>query len=115
MKHIEHPAKTARELAKRRWNNNAVKKAFLAKKKEAADGAANEPPQPADVLEQERVIAEGTTKFESMFIKTIREMLKGHTHSNEVLYMAHLRHRRRQLLKEKLRRLLVAQQQGQGQ
>ena len=58
---------------------HAVEKAFKAAQQEAAN-APKEPKElvPADILEQERLIKEATTKFESKFIKDIRTMLEDH-------------------------------------
>ena len=83
LKHIDDIRKSARERAQRRWQNYATEKAFKAARQEAAEKAtqqAKQPkePEPADVLEQDRLIKEGTTKFESKFLKDIRAMLDEH-------------------------------------
>ena len=57
LKHIDDIRKSARERAQRRWKNHAVEKAFKAAQKEAANAPKEPKPiEPADVLEQERVI-----------------------------------------------------------
>ena len=110
LKHIDDIRKSTRERAQRRWKNYAVEKAFKAAQQEAAN-APKEPKElePADVLEQERIIKEATTKFESKFIKDILTMLEGHNKHNEqrhlLLYAMSIRVRHKRLLMEKLRRL----------
>jgi hypothetical protein len=108
LKHLDDVGKSARERARRRWQNYATEKAFKAAQQEAADGAAKEPkepPSPADVLEQEKLIKEATTKFESKFLKDIRAMMEGHSAKVLALYLLSLRAQRKRLLQEKLRRL----------
>jgi hypothetical protein len=72
--------KSARERARRRWQNYQVEKDFKKAQQKEADGAAIKPKplSPADVIEQERIVAEATTRFESKFIKEIRAMLDEH-------------------------------------
>jgi hypothetical protein len=106
LKHIDDIRKSTRERAQRRWKNYAVEKAFKAAQQEAAN-APKEPKElePADVLEQERIIKEATTKFESKFIKDIRAMLDEHSKLSVALYALSIRVRHKRLLMEKLRRL----------
>ena len=106
LKHIDDIRKSARERAQRRWKNHAVEKAFKAARQEAAS-APKEPKElePADVLEQDRLIKEGATKFESKFIKEIRMMLDEHKGRSVALYALSIRVRHKRLLMEKLRRL----------
>jgi hypothetical protein len=108
LKHPDDPRKEpAKSRAQRRWKNHAVEKAFKAAKQEA-DG---EPPDfradlsPADVIEQEKLIKESTTKFESKFIKEIRSLFDEHKRRNLVLYALSIKAQRKRLLMEKLRRL----------
>ena len=116
LKHIDDIRKSARERAQRRWQNYATEKAFKAARQQAAEKAtqqAKQPkePEPADVLEQDRLIKEGTTKCESKFLKDIRAMLDEHTGRNLALYALSIRARRYRLLKEKLRRLELREAQ----
>jgi hypothetical protein len=106
LKHLDDIRKSAKERANRRWQNYATEKAFKAAQQEAAN-APKEPKElePADVLEQERLIKEATTKFESKFIKDIRAMLDEHKGRSVALYALSIRVRHKRLLMEKLRRL----------
>ena len=107
LKHIDDLKQSARERAQRRWKNYQVEKDFKKAKQEAADGAAKQtkPLSPADVIEQDRIIKEATTRFESKFIKEIRTMLDGHAERNKLLYVLSIRAQYKRLLVEKLRRL----------
>jgi hypothetical protein len=107
LKHIDDIRKSAKERAQRRWQNYATEKAFKAAREKANEDAAKEPKElePADVLEQERIIKEETTKFESKFIKEIRMMLDEHKGRSVALYALSIRVRHKRLLMEKLRRL----------
>lgn len=107
LKHIDDIRKSARERAQRRWKNYATEKAFKAAREKANEDAAKEPKEldPADVLEQERIIKEATTKFELKFIKDIRAMLDEHKGRNLALYTLSIHVRHKRLLREKLRRL----------
>jgi hypothetical protein len=107
LKHVDDIRKSARERAQRRWQNYATEKAFKAAREKANEEAAKEPKpiEPADVLEQERIIKEGTTKFESKFIKEIRTMLNEYKGRSVALYALSIRVRHKRLLREKLRRL----------
>jgi hypothetical protein len=116
LKHLDDIRKSARERAQRRWQKYATEKAFKAARQQAAEKAtqqAKQPkePEPADVLEQDRLIKEGPTKFESKFIKDIRAMLDEHKGRNLALYALSIRARRYRLLKEKLRRLELREAQ----
>jgi hypothetical protein len=113
LKHIDDIRKSAKERASRRWHNHAVEKAFKAAQKEATESAASLPKaiEPADILTQQKLVAEGTTKFESAFIKEMRAMLEGRSKVTVAMYLHSLEHRKRRLLRGKLRRLLVAQQE----
>jgi hypothetical protein len=108
---LKHPDDPRREAAKtraqRRWKNYAVEKAFKAAKQEA-DGEPHDfkaDLSPADVIEQDKLIRESTTKFESRFIKGIRSLFDEHKRRNLVLYALSIRAQRKRLLIEKLRRL----------
>jgi hypothetical protein len=107
LKSIDDIRKSARERAARRWHNHAVERAFkeAQKQKEETQAKQTIPISPADVLEQEQLIKEATTKFESKFIKDIRAMLEDHVTRNEVRYAIAIRAQRKRLLTEKLRRL----------
>lgn len=115
LKHIDDIRKSARERAQRRWKNYQTIKSMKAAQKKAAEDAAKEPTiaDPGDVLEQNKLIKKGTTKFESKFIKEIRSIMNENLERDLTNYLAHLQHRKKLLLKEKLRRLLAAQGESQ--
>ena len=110
LKHIDDIRKSAKERAQRRWKNYAVEKEFKAARQEAAN-APKQPKElsPANILEQDKLIKEATTKFESKFIKDIMTMLEGHKKHNQqrhlLLYAMSIRVRHKRLSMEKLRRL----------
>jgi hypothetical protein len=114
LKHIDDIRKSARERANRRWKNWQTTKDFKAAQQQASEGAAKQVKllEPADVLEQEKLIKEATTKFESRFLKDLREMMEGDKQRTLQLYALSLQAKKKRLLAEKLRRLQLAQQQG---
>jgi hypothetical protein len=113
LKHIDDIRKAARVRAERRWKNHQVEKDFKAARQKAAEEAAKEPKQieVGDFLEQDKLIKEATTKFESKFLKELRAMLKGHHEQNTFYYIAWLENRKRRCLKEKLKRLRAQEAQ----
>jgi hypothetical protein len=113
LKHVDDIRKSARDRAQRRWKNHQVEKEFKKVQQEAADGAAKKTKElePADVIEQDRIIKEATTKFESKFLKEIRGMLDEHKKRNQLIYLLWAHARRKRLLMEKLRRLEARQAQ----
>jgi hypothetical protein len=114
LKHIDDIRKSARERAQRRWKNHQIEKNFKAARQQASEGAAKQVKllEPADVLEQEKLIKEATTKFESRFLKDLREMMDSDKKRTLQLYALSLQSKKRRLLAEKLRRLQLARQQG---
>jgi hypothetical protein len=114
LKHIDDIRKSARERATRKWKNHQVEQTFKAAKKKASESAANRPKpiEPADVLEQQKLIAGHTTKFESAFVKEIRSMMEGNAQRHAELYALSLEARKRRLLSEKLKRLQAGAQRG---
>ena len=55
----------------------------------------------------------GVLRAQTKFAKDIKEMMEGHSEKALALYQYSLEHKRRMLLKEKLRRLLLAQELAQ--
>jgi hypothetical protein len=120
------PGESAKKRAARKWRNNALRAKYKEGKMpivaivdpETIDWENKKvhlkkeaPPQPADVIENEdpRV-----SRLETKFLKDIRAMMNEHKAKNIERYAAHLAHRKRILLKEKLRRLelSIAQREG---
>src|ERR1700722_13339420 len=110
------PNEPARSKATRKWRNRDIENRL---KEEKAKVKLT--PQPlkvlevGDVVENDRVIAEAVTKFQTKFANEIRDMLKQHTLRNTLLYKLSLKHQIHRLKLEKLRRLEAkAAQQNQG-
>jgi hypothetical protein len=119
LKDSDDVRKSAKEKASRLWGNHDVSRRFKETQRKAAEDAGNEPKaiEPADVIEQEKLIAGETTKLERKFLKEIRALLNEHVEQNTIRYLAYLDHRKKRLLAEKLKRLraIEAQQQGVSQ
>jgi hypothetical protein len=115
LKHIDDIRKSARERAKRRWHNHAVEKSFKAAQKEATESAAKEPKpiELSDTIINEGLRSGSLIRAQTKFAKDIKEMMEGHGEKALALYRYSLEHKRRMLLKEKLRRLLLAQELAQ--
>ena len=105
MDDLDHPKETPEQLAKRRWNNHAVEKAFKAKAAEPKPIKTE--PDIAEVMTTERPKADVITKFERKFIKELRAMLEGHTKRNLEMYRQTRESLRRKLLIAKYKRLLA--------
>jgi hypothetical protein len=109
LKEYDNSKETAEEKAKRKWRNNAVRQRFIEKREGAqkaiAEAEESEPPKLADIIENDGRRHGPIQNFESKFKREIREMLRGHVDRNLVMYAASLRHQKRRLLLEKLRRL----------
>jgi hypothetical protein len=110
------PKEPARDKATRKWRNHNVEKRL--KQERAKIEAA--PPNPkeleiGDVIENDKVVAEAATQFQTKFAQEIKSMLEGHTKRNILLYKLSLRYQKKRLLFEKLKRLEAkAAQQNQG-
>jgi hypothetical protein len=111
LKHIDDIRKSARERAKRRWHNHQVEKNFKAAQKEASEGAAREPKpiEPSDTIINEGLKSGSLVRVQTKFAKDIKEMLQGHLKQNLMNYAISLEMKKRRLLREKLRRLQLAQ------
>lgn len=100
------PKEPARNKAIRKWRNHSVEKSI----KEERQKASAEPPEPkelevGDVIENDKVMVGELVRAQTKFAKDIRDMLKHHTLRNTLLYKLSLRHQRKRLLYEKLKRL----------
>jgi hypothetical protein len=98
------PKEPARRKAERKWRNNAVEKSLKEEKAKATPIAPNEL-EVGDVIENDRVVAEAATQFQTKFAKEIRSMLEGHTRRNILLYKLSIRYQIKRLKFEKLKRL----------
>jgi hypothetical protein len=113
LKHIDDIRKSARIRAARRWKNWEVTKNFKAAQKEATEGAAEEPKEilPSDTIINEGLKSGSLVRAQTKFAKDIKEMMEGHSEKALALYRHSLEHKRYRLLKEKLRRLKLAEAQ----
>ena len=104
LKDDNQPKEPARRKAERKWRNNAVEKAIKEEKAKVVPIVPKEL-EVGDVIENNEVVAEAATQFQTKFANEIRGMLEGHTKRNILLYKLLLRYQRRRLLFEKLKRL----------
>jgi hypothetical protein len=116
LKHIDDIRKSARERAQRRWKNYQVERNFKAAQKEAT-GAQQQvkPVEPSDIIEGQQDRRGIVTRAQTKFAKDIRLMMEGHARRTLSLYLISLEAKRRRLLTEKLRRLKLAQLEGEQQ
>jgi hypothetical protein len=126
---LNRPMEPARKRAERKWCNNALSTRFK-KMKATGEGSeeflirdgkkyfANEVPKPpkeelrpADVLENPRPKVD---RFERKFVKDIKEMMEGHKQQNMAFYAAAIRHQKRRIMIEMIKRLeaRIAQREG---
>jgi hypothetical protein len=115
IKEIEDIRRTARERAKRRWNNLRIEREYKASKKEAIEQATIEPKVTyvADVLERDKPDKRGSViRSQTKFAKYITEMMEGHTKRNKEKYLLLIAIRKRKLriAKIKLLQAMEAQQ-----
>ena len=105
------PKEPARRKAERKWRNNAVERTLKEQKANATPIAPKEL-EVGDVIENDKLVAEAAIRFQTKFAQEIRSMLRRHTLRNILLYKLSIRHRKKRLLFEKLKRLeaKVAQQ-----
>jgi hypothetical protein len=119
----------AEQRAARKWRNKDLAERFK-KAKETGEGAedfltidgkkphinAQVPKPPREQGIGNTIVNEGRksggiTRFENKFKKEIRAMMEGYAQRNLQFYYAALQHRKVKLLREKLRRLKLAQAQ----
>jgi hypothetical protein len=108
------PKEPARRKAERKWRNSAVERTLKEERVKAVPIAPKEL-EAGDVIENDKVVAEAVTQFQTKFANEIRSMLERHTKRNILLYKLSLRYQKKRLLFEKLKRLEAkAAQQNQG-
>jgi hypothetical protein len=108
----EHEIKEkTRAKAQRLWRNHTVTKRMIEARQKPKLVDPNKEPDVADVVANEGRKSGRVTRFENKFRKEIRSMMEGHATNNLSQYLAFLERRRYLLLKEKLRRLRVQQEQ----
>lgn len=104
----------ASEIASRRWRNNQAIKRLREEKQKPQLVDPDAKPEPSDVITNEGRRDGPLNRFESKFKQEIRQMMEGHVKKNLAIYAAALEHRKRILLKEKIRRAKLAQQQAES-
>jgi hypothetical protein len=123
---------TPEQRASRRWRNKELSERFK-RAKETGEGAEDflafdgkkphinaEVPKPPKDPEIGEVVTNGdrlkgpVKNLERKFLRDIRAMMEGHADNNLKHYLAYLERRRIKLLKEKLRRLKLAEQANGG-
>jgi len=111
------PKEPARHKATRKWRDHALEKRIKEEKAKPppdSDLVAKEL-EVGDVIENDKIIQGCVVRAQTKFAREIKEMLEGRTKRNILLYKLSLRHQRRRLLIEKLKRLQAkAAQQKQG-
>ena len=110
LKEHEPQKEPLRIKAERKWRNNHVRKRLIEEKQRPKLFDPNKEPEPADIITNDGRVDGPVKRFESQFLRDIRDMLEGHTKRNLQLYAEMIERRRYILLKEKLKRLKAAQQ-----
>jgi hypothetical protein len=108
------PKEPLRKIAERKWNNEAIRRRIVAEKHRPKPRDVNDPPEIAETVTNKGRVDGSLRRFERRFIKEMRMTLIEHQALNLKLYKAAIEHRRMILLKEKLRRLKLAQQESGG-
>jgi hypothetical protein len=104
LKEHDGPKEPAERRATRKWKNNEVRQKIIASKVAAPVVVdPNAPPDVATVIVNKAKRRPGG--FERKFLKEIRSILGERKEENLELIRASLRHQRRRLFLEKLRRL----------
>ena len=109
LKEHDPPKEPLRTKVERRWRNNALRKRLIEEKKKPRVVDPDALPEIAETIINDGRVDGPVKRFESQFLRDIRDMLEGHTKRNMQLYAASIERRRYLLLKEKLKRLKMAQ------
>jgi hypothetical protein len=112
LKEHDSPKEPLRVKAERRWKNNDLAKRVRSERQKPKRVDPNKEPEMAETILNEGRRDGPVKRFESRFIKEIRMTLNEHKLLNLKIYAAAIEHRKRILLKEKLRRLKLAQQES---
>jgi hypothetical protein len=106
IKEIDDIRRTARERAKRKWNNLRIEREYKAAKNEAIEKKAIDPKVTyvADVLERNKPDKRGSVlRAQSKFAKFIKEMMEGQSERNLTNYKVALRVQKIKMLKAKMK------------
>ena len=108
VKEHEPPKEPARKKAERRWTNHEVTKRFLEARQRRPKLVEDHEPEIGETITNDGRVGGPIKRVETKFAKEIRAMLQSHVDKNLAIYAAAIDHRRRILLKEKLKRLKAA-------
>jgi hypothetical protein len=115
LKEFDPPKERARNKAERKWCNNDVRKRVVEARRKPNLVDPNKEPEIAETVTNDGRRDGPIRRFENRFKKEIRTMMEGHAKQNLTFYLASrnalMERRRYLLLKEKLRRLMVAQRE----
>jgi hypothetical protein len=102
------------KVAQRKWNNESIRRRIIQEKNRPKPRDVDAPPEPAEIITNDGRLDSSINRFERRFIKEIRSTLNEHQLLNLKILRAVIERGRYKLLKEKLRRLKVAQQSHGG-
>jgi hypothetical protein len=111
LKEHDPPKEPVRVKAERKWKNNALRKHIIEERQKPKLVDPNKEPEPADTITNDGRRDGPVKRLERKFLKDIRAMTEGHARRNIEIYAAMIERRRYILLKEKLRRLKIAQRE----
>jgi hypothetical protein len=103
------PKEPLRNVAERKWRNNHVRKRIVEERQKPKAKEPSGEPEIAETIINEGRVDGPIKRFESRFKKEIRAMMEGHAKRNLQLYTEMLQRRKVLLLREKLRRLKLAE------
>lgn len=112
MKEHDPIKERAERIAARKWRNNDIRQKILAERNLPKRGDPSEKEREAEiakVITNEERKGSKVKRFESKFKRELREMMEGQQKLRLQIYLIRLEHRRRILLKEKLKRLKAAE------
>jgi hypothetical protein len=110
LKEHDTPKEPARIKAERKWGNADVRERIKAERQVPKLVDPSWKPGIAETISNDDKLSGPVNRLESRFKKEIRAMLESHVDRNLAIYAASIERRRIKLLKEKLRRLQLAQQ-----
>jgi hypothetical protein len=105
MKELDGPKEPAEKVAERKWKNNELRQKIIASKASSPVVVdPNAPPEVATVIENDKK-PRAFYGFERKFLKEVRSILDERKQANLEIIRAGIRHERRILMLEKIRRL----------
>ena len=112
LKEHEPPKEPARIKAERRWTNSDVRKRLKEERARPKLVDPNKEPEIAETITNDGSLKGPVRNLERKFLKDIRALMNEPRERILAQYMQSLERRRYLLLKEKLRRLKLAQQES---